>query len=130
MNSTHANNTLKLLADVAKAHEKDIGEYPPDLTRNSDSKDEIPPNPVLKALFNTIGNSGIVKMTNMTLLEIRELFECCGERINEEWKGSKRDPRNYSLMDVFIMVLATFKSGLTWFFLGLQFGMNAATVER
>lgn len=130
MDLPHAQNALQFPANVAEAQEAEIAEYPPDMMQQSDSEEDIPDNSILDAFYEASGTAGIIRMTNLTYDEMFTLFMSCHEQITEEWKGSKRNPKKCSLLDVFFMMLVALKSGLTWFFLGSQFRMNSATVER
>lgn len=130
MNSQQAQYALEFLADVANDHRNSISEYPEELMQPSDDEEDIKDNPILDSFMDATGNAGVVRATNMTYAEMYELYKLCEEKIREEWKGSKRNKSKYSLMDILFLMLVSFKSGTTWFFVANQFRLHAATVER
>ena len=73
MESSRAEDALRILSEVATEREHDILRYSANITEDSDDEVDAA-SPIFDLFYNVGGNESIMKMTNFTAPEFRLLY--------------------------------------------------------
>ena len=96
MNTSRAQDALRILSDVAAEREHKLIQF--SASRADESDDEADAeSPIFDSFYNVGGNESILKITNFTAPEFRKLYSILQQCITSRWNSGREKNLDLSL---------------------------------
>ena len=108
MNNSRAQDTLRLLCEVASDREHDLLQYSTSIREDSDNEADAE-TPNFYSFYSVGGNESELTMTNFTAPEFRKLYSILEPFVTTWWNNSRGKKTEFKPMYVFFMFLVVLK---------------------
>lgn len=129
MDNSTARAGLRALFAAHHRRELEFSRHPRFRGAESDDDADLE-SPIFDSFYNSDGNDGILKMTNLTAAEFRDLYSKVHAHLASWWNVGRGHKCEQKPMDFLFMTLTVLKHGGCWVFLAKVFSLTRPTFER
>ena len=109
MDAAQATEGIRSLVEARQEQENELAHYPIEFSTTESDSDLDAEAPIFYSFYHAQGLAGILKMTNVSVVEFRTIWNKLGLLVSNHWSTGRERKNVFRGMDVFFMTLTALK---------------------